>query len=230
MKLSENFVEVLKNFSSINTGIVFKPGNTLRTISSNKAILAQAEVDETFESEFGVYDLNKLLALLSLNKGGTPEVEVGNEALVFIGLGGKGKIKQRFTDTKLIMSPPNKNINIANWDVKFQLTQEVFDWIFDVSSILKCPNIVVEGKNGVITVNAMDVKGEIVDDANVVVPGDDSNTDKDFKAVFKIDNLKVLPGSYTVEIAAAGVSKFTHATKKLTYWVAIEAASSSFQK
>jgi hypothetical protein len=226
MKLSDNFVEVLKNFADINKGVVFKPGQVLRTISSNKAILAQAELDESFESEFGIYDLSKLLALLSLNKA-APEVEVGKESLVFIGLNGKGKIKQRFTDPKLILVPPNKNINISKWDVKFKLTKEVFDWIFNVSSILGCPNIVIEGKNGSITVNAVDVKGEVVDDANVMVEGD---TDRDFKAVFKIDNIKVLPGEYEVEIASAGVSRFTSTTKKLTYWIAIEAATSTFSK
>jgi len=228
MKLSSDFVDVLKNFASINSGLVFKPGNVLRTISSNKAILAQAEVDETFEQEFGVYDLNKLLALLSLNKE-EAEVAIEKESLVFSGLKGKGKIKQRFTDTKLILSPPNKNINIAKWDVEVSLTDEVFDWIFNVSSILKCPNIVIqsEGDGSGITVAALDVKGEIVDSAGVELEGSSA---KKFKAVFKIDNLKMLPGSYKVEIAAAGVSKFTHATKKLQYWVAIEAASSSFEK
>ena len=227
MKLSENFVEVLKNFAGINSGLVFKPGNVLRTISSNKAILAQAEVEETFENEFGIYDLNKMLALLSLNKSAGPELVIEKEALAYGGLNGKGRIKQRFTDPKLILAPPNKNINIPKYDVQFQLSKEVFDWVFNVSSILKCPNIVVSSEGGEITINAVDVKGEVVDTADVDVEGE---SDKKFKAVFKIDNLKVLPGDYQVEIAAVGVSRFTHKTRKLTYWVAIEAASSSFEK
>jgi hypothetical protein len=228
MKLSENFVEVLKNFASINSGLVVKPGQVLRTISSNKTILAEAHVDEVFESEFGIYDLNTTLALLSLNSKSAPEVQITEDSLVYLGLNGRGRTKQRFTDVKLILSPPNKTINVGKFEVKFDLTEEIYDWIFNVSSILKCPNIVVQSDGDTLSLNAIDVKGELVDSADVKLEGE--FTVKSFKAVFKIDNIKVLPGAYTVEIASAGVSKFTHKTKKLTYWISIEAASSSFEK
>jgi hypothetical protein len=71
----------------------------------------------------------------------------------------------------------------------------------------------------------MDVKGAIVDDANVKVEG---TSDVSFQAVLKIENLKILPGAYDVKVSSIGVSKFTN--KNLTYWIAIEQASSSFGK
>lgn len=224
MKLSENTVAILKNYATINQGLVVKPGKTLRTISSNKAILAQAEVDEEFPHEFGIYDLNKSLSLLSMNKGADPEVEIEKEFFVFRGLAGQGKIRQRFTPTNLILAPPNKEIN-AVYDVEFNLTAETLNWIFSVASILKCPNIVVKSDGGDISIWAMDVKGEIVDDATAKVDG---KSDVKFQAVLKIDNLKVLPGSYKVELSSIGVSKFTHSNKKLSYWIALEQNSSNF--
>lgn len=224
MKLSENTVAILKNYATINQGIVVKPGKTLRTISSNKAILAQAVVDEEFPHEFGIYDLNKSLSLLSMNKGSDAEVEIEKEYFVFSGLAGQGKIRQRFTPTNLILAPPNKEINVT-YDVEFELTAEVLNWIFSVASILKCPNVVVKSDGGDISIWAMDVKGEIVDDATVKVGG---QSEVKFQATLKIDNLKVLPGSYKVEVSSVGVSKFTHTNKALTYWIAIEQASSSF--
>jgi hypothetical protein len=228
MKLSENFVEVLKNFASINSGLVVKPGQVLRTISSNKTILAEAHVDEVFESEFGIYDLNKTLALLSLNKG-NPEVAIEKESLVYLGLNGRGRTRQRFTDTKLILAPPSKNINVSKYDVEFELTEEIYEWIMNVSSILKCPNIIVQStEEGGLSLAAIDVKGEIVDDAEVALEG--TFTVKSFKAVFKLDNIKIMPGAYKVELASMGVAKFTNKTGKLTYWVSLEAGASSFQK
>lgn len=228
MKLSENFVEVLKNFSSINSGLVVKPGKVLRTISSNKAILAESHNDEEFTQEFGIYDLNKMLGLLSMNKDAA-EVSIEKDSLVFTGLNGKGKIRQRFTEPKLILAPPNKNINVPGYEVTVKLTVETFNWIFDVASILKCPNIVIKKDEGSdeITIAAVDVKGEIVDSAEVTVEG---TSDQPFQAVLKIENLKVIPGNYQVEISKLGVSLFTHTTKKLRYWVAIEQASSTFAK
>jgi len=225
MILSNDFVEVLKNFSTINSGLVVKPGSTLRTISSNKTVLAEAHVDEVFEREFGIYDLNKTLGLLSLNKDKN-EVAIEPEQLVFPGLKGRGKVNQRFTDPKLIMTPPAKNINVPAYDVKFDLDADVFDWLLEVSSILKCPNIAVQSSGGDITINAVDVKDEVVDSAEYPVNGTSATP---FKAVFKIDNIKAQPGAYTVEISKLGVSKFTHKTKKLTYWIAVEAGSTTWK-
>ena len=223
MKLSENTVTVLKNFATINSGIVVKPGNKLRTISANKAILAEATVEETFPHEFGIYDLNKSLGLLSMNKNDN-EVEILQNFLVFKSL---GTIRQRFTAANLILSPPNKNINIPSYDVKFTLNADTLSWIFNVASILKCPNVVVTNEDGKIAISAMDVKGEIVDDAKVVL---DAETELKFQATLKIENLKVVPGEYTVEISSAGVSKFHNETRNLTYWIAIEAANSNFEE
>jgi hypothetical protein len=222
MKLSDNTLSVLKNFASINEGLVVKPGSTIRTISVNKAILAEANVDETFPNEFGINDLNKMLGILSQNKAAA-EVEFEKDFLVCSSV---GKVRLRYTPATLILTPPNKNIN-AVYDVKFKLSAEALSWIFNTASILKCPNIVVKcgGKGQDISIWATDVKGAIVDDANVKVEG---NSDVSFQAVLKIENLKILPGSYDVEVSSIGVSKFTN--KNVTYWIAIEQASSSFGK
>lgn len=228
MKLSESTVEILKNFSTINQGLVVKPGNRLRTISSTKTILADAEIGEEFSAEFGVYDLNKMLALLSMSKG-EPEVTINQDHLAFTNLAGAGKTRMKFTEPKLILAPPAKNIQVPAYEVNFKLTEEVLSWIFDVASILKCPNIVVEsvleGEQGEIVLRAMDVKGEIEDSAEVVV----GTTNRSFRAVLKIENLKLIPQEYHVEIASKGVSKFTSVDKKLTYWIALEQASSKFE-
>jgi hypothetical protein len=226
MKLSDNTLNVLKNFASINQGIVVKPGKLLRTMSSNKAILAEASVDEVFPTEFGIYDLNTLLGVISQNKN-SPEVEFEKDFLVFSSV---GSIRIRYTPATLILTPPNKNISITDYDVEFNLSQEVLQWIFNTASILKCPNVVIKsegGKDGDINIWAMDVKGEIVNDANVKVEG---TSDIAFQAVLKIENLKILQGAYKVEVSSQGACKFYNSDRNLTYWIAIEQDSSTFNK
>lgn len=224
MKLSDNTMKVLKNFSSINQGLVVKAGSVIRTISANKAILAEAEVGETFPFEFGIYDLNKSLSLISL--ANDHEVEISKEYLEFKGLNGKGKIRQRFTPTNLILSPPDKKINISSYEVSFNLSVDVVNWIFSVANVLKCPNIVIKGDaDGEIQVAATDVKGVIVDDANVVVDGE---ADSEFSVAIKLENLKIIPQEYKVDISSAGVCKFTNKDGNLTYWIATEQSYSTF--
>lgn len=223
MKLSDNTLEILKNFAAINQGLVIKPGSTVRTISSNKAILAEANVAEKFPNELGIYDLHKVLSVVDKN---SPEVDFGNDSMTFSSV---GKIRIRYTASSLILSPPNKNINIPSYDVSISLSEEILNWIFSMAAVLKCPNIVIksDGKNSPISIWAMDVKGEIVDDACVEVDGE---CDSAFQAVLKVENLKVIHGEYAVDISSAGVSRFKNKTKDLTYWIAIEQASSTFAK
>ena len=66
MKLSDRTINLLKNFASINQSILFKQGNQLRTISVMKNILAEANIDEDFPQDFGVYDLSQFLNSLGL--------------------------------------------------------------------------------------------------------------------------------------------------------------------
>src|ERR1035437_8425122 len=181
MKVSPFLLEVLKNFSSINPGLVIKPGKTLKTISKSQAIFACATVVEDFPIECGIYDLNKVLGLLSLNKK-DPEVVFEKDSLVYTGFGGSSKIRQRYYDQRLIVTPPNKDINV-DFLVEFTLTADIHDWILEVASILSCPNIVIESTvDDEITISAVDVKGEIVDNATVSIV---SKNKIEFKTVLK---------------------------------------------
>jgi len=225
MKLSENTLDILKNFASLNQGIVIRPGNVLRTVSENKAVLAEATVEESFPNELGIYDLHKLLSVVSSNKS-SPDISFEKEYLSFTSV---GKIRIRYSDISHILAPPKKSIELPSVDVNLDFTSEIQNWIFSTASILKAPNIVVKcnGEGEDINILAMDVKGEIVDDASVKVNGE---SDTAFQAVFKVENLKILPGAYKVEISSSGVSKFTNESKNVSYWIAIEKGSSKFGK
>jgi len=222
MNLSKSTVELIKNFATINQGLVVKEGKSLRTISTNKAILAEATIEEEFDREFGIYDLPKFLGLLSMAKD-TPSIELGDE---FVTVNHPlGKIRQRYSPTNLILSPPNKSINVSDYAVELDLPAEKLEWIFNVASILKAPNIVIRGDENGIEIAAMDVKGEIVDDASTTVDGKATTS---FQAVIKVENLKLIPGDYQVKLSDKMVSKFCSVSRELHYFVAIEKDSSKF--
>jgi hypothetical protein len=228
MRLSENTVEILKNFSSINSGLVVKPGKTLRTISTNKAVFAEAKIAEEFDKEFGVYDLSKLLGVLTFDKGGTPEVTFGETTMTLTG--NIGSTELRYTDPKLIFAPPsNRTITESNFEVKFDLSEKILAWVLDMSSILGCPNVVIKGDKGAteLSVSAVDVKGEVVDNATLNVAG---SATVEFEAAIRIENLKIIPGDYVVEISSRPLARFTNVKRALMYWIAVEGSSSKFVK
>ena len=66
MELSENTLQVLRNFSGINQNILIKSGSNLKTISEARNVVATAEVTEEFTKDFGIYDLNEFIGVMGL--------------------------------------------------------------------------------------------------------------------------------------------------------------------
>ena len=102
MKLSNDTLNVLKNFASINQGIMFKKGKTIKTVSGGKNVLAEATISEEIPTDFGVYDLNNFLSVLSLHKE-EPVLEFESNNVLISGLKGRSKIKYRFCAPHMIV-------------------------------------------------------------------------------------------------------------------------------
>jgi hypothetical protein len=226
MKLSDLTLSILKNFSTINKGIVIREGKQLRTISVNKAVLAEATVAEEFPRELGIYDLTKFLNALSLHEN--PELTFQEQYIALGAQGGRARTRLRYTETKLINQPPNKSLNVPSFDVEFALSQDDLAWINKIGSILGCPNVVVSNEDGKITVSAADVKGEVVDDSSLTV-GDCADPTP-FKFAIKVDNLLLIPGSYKVQLTSQGIAKFTNQNIPLHYFVAVEKSHTFYGK
>ena len=221
MKLSNETLSVLKNFASINQGILFKPGKTIRTISNHKNILAEAVVNEEIPQEFGVYDLNNFLSVLSLHKE-EPSIDFDENNVVISGLQGRSKIKYRFCAPNMIVAAPDKNLELNNPEIKFDFSAEDFDWILRAANVLSSPHIAVESDGKKIFVTAFDVQNDSAHTESLEVGKGDSNK---YKMLFKTENLKMLSGGYTVTISSKGIAHFKHKTMSIQYWIATEAGS-----
>lgn len=221
MKLSNETLSVLKNFASINQGILFKPGKTIRTISTHKNILAEAVVTEEIPQEFGVYDLNNFLSVLSLHKE-EPTIDFDENNVVISGLQGRSKIKYRFCAPNMIVAAPDKNLELSNPEIKFDLSAEDFGWILRAANVLSSPHIAVESDGKKIFVTAFDVQNDSAHTESLEVSK--SNGDR-YKMLFKTENMKMLAGGYAVTISSKGIAHFKHKTMSIQYWIATEAGS-----
>jgi len=222
MKLSDDTVTVLKNFSSINQSLLFKSGNTLKTISPLKTIFVEATVGENFPTEFALYDLNKLLAKVSLYKDA--DLAFDDDKINISANKKSDYIK--YCSPKVIVTPPEKPITFGNPDCSFSLSQEDLDWMRKSAGISGSPNFVFESDGSTIFFIATDVKDDSADQSKIEIGTVEDG--KPFKVVMKVENFKLLDGSYDVEIAKKGLAKFKHKTVDITYYIAIEAASSTF--
>ena len=215
MKLSDSTLSLLKNFSSINQSILFKEGSKLRTISVMKNILAEASVTEEFAKDFGVYDLNQFLNGLSLHQ--SPELDFANDGYVVI-REGKMRSKYFFADPSVIVTPPDKAIELPSEDVCFELSTEQLDKLLKAAAVYQLPDLSVVGEAGVVKLVVRDKKND-TSNAHEEVVGE---TDETFNFNFKVENIKILPGTYDVVVSQKLLSRFTSKNHDLTYYIALE--------
>jgi hypothetical protein len=215
MKLSDKTLTLLKNFSSINQSILFKEGNSLRTISVMKNILAEATIEEDLPKDFGIYDLNQFLNGLNLHHNA--ELDFQNDGYVVI-KEGKSRSKYFFADPNVIITPPDKSISLPSEDVCFLLDTKELDKLLKAAAVYQLPDLSVVGEAGVVKLVVRDKKNDTSNDFSVVV----GETDEVFTFNFKVENIKIIPGNYEVVISSKLLSQFKNTSYDVTYWIALE--------
>lgn len=217
MKFSKNTRSILKNFSTINNGIELKQGNILRTIDSNKTLLAEAELDDALPRDFAIYDLQKFLSIETLLDN--PDFDFAEELVTITD--GSRKVRYRAADPSMITSPPSKNFTLPEAEVTIELSEENFEAVRKASTLLALPDLVFTTVDGKVIFQARDITNPNTDTFEIDTG---VTTEKDFQAVFKSASVVVLPGKYKIEITnKAGF--FQNQDINVKYWVAIDPSS-----
>ena len=220
MKLSEQTISVLKNFSSINQNILVKHAAELRTMSTMKNILGEAIISESFPRDFGIYDLNEFLGVLTLVKD--PELEFDNDNYLTVN-SGRSKIKYFYSDPSILTTPP-ETFNAPECDVNIEISEKVLDQVLKASAVMQLPDIIVRGETDNTFIEATDLKNTTSNKFTLDITNTEESVHPVFSFIFKSDNLKMIRGDYKLSASTtAGVSNWKGA--EASYWIAMEAQS-----
>ena len=217
MKLSNATRDVLKNFSTINANLMVREGNTLKTISSMKNIVATATIPDSFTKEFGIYDLNEFLASMSLFK--TPDLAFDDNRVVIKEDNGSSKCDFYYSDPSVITTV-TKDITMPSVDVEFELTEDTLNSVLKAAAVLGAPDLVLTAEQGGdIELKVSDKKNDTSNSFSVKVG---ENATSSYKYYFKVENLKLIPGTYKVEVSSRNISRFVNQTIEVEYFIALE--------
>ena len=218
MKLSKKTLEVLRNFASINQNILIRPGNKLTTRSVAKTIFVEADVDDAFDQEFGIYNLNELLGVVGLFS--EPEFALTENAVTISQ--GRNTVQYSFASPEVLDYPDTefKGRNMP-MDASFELTEENLKSLLKAGSVLSGTDLQITGKNGIIQCTVLDPKNPSSNTFTVEV----GTTDREFQAFIKLENLKMIPGMYDVGLSSKKIAKFASKTFDYTMYVANEKTS-----
>jgi len=222
MELSNFTMQVLKNFASINSNVVIKPGNTIMTVAEAKNVLGSATVPETFPQQFGIYDLQEFLNVTGLVD--SPRVRFEDNYVLIGDSTGRAQIKYYFSDPEMLTSP-SKAITMPGTDVRFTLDQGTLNNLKRAAGALGHSEMSITSVDNVIRLSIIESDNSTSNTYSIDVDGE--TTLKDCNFVININNLKIIPGDYEVEISTKLISKFTNKSEEqdLIYWVALEKSS-----
>jgi len=220
MKLSNHTTSVLKNFATINQNLVIKEGNTIATMSAMKNIVAKAEVEETFPMEVAIYDLNEFLGALSLF---TSPVLDFDDSYVMISEETKPttKMKYFYSDPSVVTSP-SKMITMPSNEVKFTMSNEDLSKLKRAAGAIGAPDMVLEKNSSGSSLTVKDKKNDTANNYSLDV---DTDSEGQFNFFFKVENMKLLDGTYDVEISSKNISHYANKSTDVEYWIALEPES-----
>ena len=227
MKLSNGTVTVLKNFSTINQNLVIKAGNKISTMSAMKNIISKATVEETFPREFAIYDLNEFLSALSLFE--KPDLDFKEDFVVMTEEGSSGKALKYWYSDPSVVTTPQKEVTMPECEITFTLESDLLSDVQKAAAVIGAPDMVLEGMDlGTAVIKVTDKKNTTANDYAVQVDVNSEDPDKNvpYKFWYKVENLKLLPGTYDVEVSSAKISFLKNTNVDISYFIALEPESS----
>lgn len=214
MKLSENTLTVLKNFSTINDGLVLRKGNVQRSMATDKSVLVEAEFTEAIPQDFGIYDLSQFLG--NITTLSEPELEFrGNDVILNDEV---ITLTYRSCSPTLVVSPPDKKLELKTVDVEFDLSAASLQKIIKIAAMNSFPVLAVEGKNGKISLLASDDS----DTSNTAEMHLTDYAGENVKFKFKTEHFNMIPGDYKVKIQKDAFAVFENKNMPIKYFIAIQ--------
>ena len=225
MIINNETVETLKNFAEINQSLVIETGDVIKTVSEQTNVLAKAKLGQSFPQDFAIYDLNKFLGVLSLFA--EPQFDFSEKSIKIQSsvdannfVAGDSVAEYQFANMSLFENERKilaKDINLPSEDAVFRLEEKYFISIMRAAAVMSLPEIAVVANNRKLKVQAIDSKTSV--DSYAVELGVSTSN---FKMIFKIENLKLMRGSYDVKISNKGLGYFKNTDRELEYWIATE--------
>ena len=217
MNISPETLDILRNFSSINSGLTVKAGNELKTVSAMKNIFARAVVSENFDKEHSIYDLSEYLGAVSLFD--SPNFEFNAEKVTVSE--GDNSVQYYYADPQMVISP-QKDITMPEAEISFDIDEGILDSLLKASSVLSLPDMVLSSDGSTVVLTVKDKKNSTSNTFSKTVAQGNGST---YEMFLRMENIKVIPGDYTVTISSRLISNFKNKEIPLQYWIACEKES-----
>jgi hypothetical protein len=184
-------------------------------MSAGKNIYAEAHVAEDFDVSVPIWDLNKFLGVISMFAN--PDLEFHETHVVISN--GRSSVTYFYSEPTLL-TVPTREVKMPKTAVKFDLDEKDLNEVLKAANILQVSDFNLIGGEGKFVITVDDSSQSTSNSFEIVL--DDNYGGPDFEGTINVSEIKFIPGSYTVELTDTIISKFTHKTLNLSYYIAIK--------
>ncbi|BBC78097.1 DNA polymerase processivity factor [Escherichia phage EcS1] len=225
MKLSKDTLNILKNFSSINSGIMLKKGKFIMTRSVTGTIYGDSTISDEIDIEAAIYDLPGFLSILGL-VGEDANISISNDQTTLVIKDQRSTIHWPIADASTIAFP-NKPIPFPMAKVIFELKGEDLQQLMRVSRGLQIDTLAITNKDGNIEIRGYNgVSDSSLTNVLYSLQVGEYDGTTDFNFVINMSNMKMIPADYKVMLWAQD-KKFACKFEggQSSYVIAMEATS-----
>lgn len=214
MKLSKETLAVLKNFSSINSGIQFVEGKEIRVSATDKTVVGIAGISESIPMDCTIYDLPMFLQVHSLFDD--PELEFHEDYLFF--KEGRRRVKYHYTDARNVVAAPY-DLKLGGDEPTLFVSSEQLDSIKKASNVMKLTDFSIEKVGDSIQLCVEDLNQDNNNEFKIDLEFDVDMDD--FRLELKIQSLNLLSLDYEIELVNDNqFLVFSNTERNIKYYVA----------
>ena len=141
--------------------------------------------------------------------------------------GSKGKFLKYWYSDPSVVTSPTKEITMPESEVSFTLENNMLVNVQKAAAVIGAPDMALEAMSvGKALLKVTDKKNSTANDYAVGVDvTNEDGKDLPYKFWFKVENLKLLSGSYNVAVSSRNISHFVNSNVNIYYWIALEPES-----
>jgi hypothetical protein len=230
VNLSSETQFILENFALINSSIVFKKGNVIKTIANAENILAEYVCEEYFPRDFAIYDLSQFLAGIRILDN--PSLIFDNDDYVIL-KGRNASLKYYFSDPQITLKvAPEKQVKFPGSNIEFDIAADLQNKISNISLKFKLEDMTFQSKDDHVSILLTDRENDTSNSCKFDMTSGTCTGDYDLN--MRVENYRVIEGSYKVRVSEAllsewvftgpgeGRSRFLPKDLNLKYFIALE--------
>lgn len=221
MKLTKETLNILKNFSTLNNGIILKKGNMLITKNITNVVYAEAELNQEIDEEICIYDLQSFLGSINL-VGDDADITVGQTTGNIVISSNRITINYPASNSAAIISPKGR-VNVPAGDVEYNLPADELKQIMKMARQLSVDRLEFMPLNGRLIIRGWEeVDKEHPNEQFKIDMGEYTGT-ADFHFYIRMDNMKLMDGDYKISFNRKKIAWFE--TEHVSYMIACDLQS-----